>query len=227
MSWLQHGRDLWRHSVQGLPVTVHQCIIQFLTLFHELLVGLSHIQLWCWVCRRKGQSQAGWKNHLEGALSCLRASKMEIIVIWTMWQQPVSPSSLQICLRFSVLLRFKMWVWKTFKLMNPKTKPMSDEMPGHMNWGPSSVSFRNHKHTFSRCGGIPIASLLGSGGRWIMSNFACTEILRMSLKTRNRFWVLRWSAVQVNLKPIVPQPGDYRNALPCWTWKMLTKRSPQ
>ena len=45
LSWLHHGRDLWRHCVQRLPVTVHERIVQLLALLHELLVGLGHIQL--------------------------------------------------------------------------------------------------------------------------------------------------------------------------------------
>lgn len=58
LSRLHHGRDLWRYCVQGLPVTVHQGIVQLLTLLHELLVGLCHVQLWHGVCKR---SQGGFR----------------------------------------------------------------------------------------------------------------------------------------------------------------------
>lgn len=91
MSWLHHGRDLWRHSVQGLPVTLHQCIIQFLTLFHELFVGLGHIQLWSWVCKKKTRS--GW-DQLQG---------------WGFR-----------CVSRELQCKIKFGLGKHFKLMNPK-----------------------------------------------------------------------------------------------------------
>ena len=59
LSWLYHGRDLWRHCVQRLPVTVHQRIIQLLALLHELLVGLGHIQLRHGVWKREARVGSG------------------------------------------------------------------------------------------------------------------------------------------------------------------------
>jgi hypothetical protein len=62
-------------------VTVHQSIVQFLALLHELFVGFSHIQLWGWVCRKRTRL-GKWRVECSGFLGgCLRKRN---IGIWSM-----------------------------------------------------------------------------------------------------------------------------------------------